>query len=103
MYDDLVKRLWECASGECFNCSQYTETTNASVCSKETMKQAAAAIEELSRAADAIPHVCECCIGCEVESGGGCDRAFVLSPNRAREYLSKPHWMPLPQPPEEGT
>jgi len=50
MYDDLVKRLWECASGECFNCSQYTETTNASVCSKELMKQAADAIENTSKA-----------------------------------------------------
>lgn len=49
MYDELVKRLWECASGECFNCSQYTETTNASVCSKELMKQAADAIEELQK------------------------------------------------------
>jgi len=49
MYDDLVKQLWECASGECFNCSQYTDTTNASVCSKELMKQAADAIEELSK------------------------------------------------------
>ena len=49
MYDELVARLWECASGECFNCSQYTETTNASVCSKELMKQAADAIEELMR------------------------------------------------------
>ena len=46
-YDNLIKRLWECASGECFNCSQYTETTNASVCSKELMKQVADAIEEL--------------------------------------------------------
>ncbi len=46
MYDELVKRLWECASGECFNCSQYTETTNASVCQKELMKQAANAIEK---------------------------------------------------------
>ena len=49
MRDELIKRLWECASGECFNCSQYTETTNASVCSKELMKQAADAIEELSK------------------------------------------------------
>ena len=49
MYDALVKRIWECASGECFNCSQYTPTTNASVCSKELMKQAADAIEELSK------------------------------------------------------
>lgn len=48
--DELVKRLWECASGECFNCSQYTETTNASVCSKELMKQVADAIEELQKA-----------------------------------------------------
>ena len=47
MYDELLKRLLECVSGECFNCSQYTETTNASVCSKELMKQAADAIEEL--------------------------------------------------------
>lgn len=49
MYDELVKRMWECASGECFNCSQYTPTTNASVCQKELMKQAADAIEELSK------------------------------------------------------
>ena len=47
MCDELVKRLWECAFGECFNCSQYTPTTNASVCQKELMKQAADAIEEL--------------------------------------------------------
>lgn len=51
-------------------------------------------IEELSKLADAIPHVCECCIGCEVESGG-CDRGFVLSPKRAREYLSKRRWIPV--------
>ena len=47
MYDELIKRLWERASGECFNCSQYTPTTNASVCQKELMKQAADAIEDL--------------------------------------------------------
>lgn len=56
------------------------------------MRKAADAIEELSKLADAIPHVCECCIGCEVESGG-CDQGFVLSPKRAREYLSKPRWV----------
>lgn len=54
MNDELVKRLWECASGECFNCSQYTPTTNASVCQKELMKQAADAIEELLKAAKAM-------------------------------------------------
>jgi len=47
--DKLIKRLWECASEECFNCSQYTPTTNASVCSNELMKQAADAIEELNK------------------------------------------------------
>ena len=47
MNDKLVNRLWECSSGECFNCSQYKPTTNASVCQKELMKQAADAIEEL--------------------------------------------------------
>lgn len=56
MYDELIKRLWACASGECFNCSQYTETTNASVCSKELMKQAADAIEELSKRVPPVPH-----------------------------------------------
>ena len=49
MYDDQIKRLRECASGECFNCSQYTQTTNASVCQKELMKQAAGAIEDLNK------------------------------------------------------
>ena len=55
--------------------------------------KAADAIEELSRVAEAIPHVCEYCIGCEVELGG-CDNAFILSPKRAKEYLSKPRWIP---------
>lgn len=52
MYDELVKRMWECASGQCFNCSQYTPTTNASVCQKELMKQAADAIKELIKDRD---------------------------------------------------
>ena len=52
MYDELVKRMWECASGECFNCSQYTPTTNASVCQKELMKQAADAVKELIKDRD---------------------------------------------------
>lgn len=57
MYDELVKRLWECASGECFNCSQYTPTTNASVCQKELMKQAAEAIEERNREVERLRKV----------------------------------------------
>ena len=79
MYEVLIAHLRECAKLDASN-NTYTE--------------AADAIEELSRAADAIPHVCECCIGCEVESGG-CDNAFVLSPKRAKEYLSKPRWIPV--------
>lgn len=56
MYDETIKRLWECASGECFNCSQYTPTTNASICQKELMKQAADAIEELQKRVPKRPH-----------------------------------------------
>lgn len=43
MYDELIKWLWECASGECFNCSH---KGNAS-CPDDLMKQAADAIEKL--------------------------------------------------------
>ena len=85
MHDDLVKRL-----------------RNRRICIQQSgslddfplLAEAADAIEELSQAVDAIPHVCECCIGCEVESGG-CDNAFVLSPKRARKYLNKPRWIPV--------
>jgi len=130
MYDDLVKRLWECASGECFNCSQYTPTTNASVCQKELMKQAADAIEELSaireeQKAQIILMAAEekpCWIpvterlpeeGVSVQvcfrSQGG--KAQTVSErfvdNRNQSYWSglcgmKPtHWMPLQEPPKE--
>ena len=58
MNDKLVKRLWECASGECFNCSQYKPTTNASVCQKELIKQAADAIEELNSQLDDFKRLC---------------------------------------------
>ena len=130
MYDELAKRLWECASGECFNCSQYTPTTNASVCQKELMKQAADAIEELSaireeQKAQIILMAAEekpCWIpvterlpeeGVSVQvcfrSQGG--KAQTVSErfvdNRNQSYWSglcgmKPtHWMPLQEPPKE--
>ena len=58
--------------------------------------KAADAIEELSKLADAIPHVCECCVGWELEKkNGGCDHAFLLSPKRAMQYLIKPRWIPV--------
>ena len=83
MNEELVKRL-----------RRYVEIERSEHHGAELEAEAADAIEELSKLVDAIPHVCECCIGCEVESGG-CDNAFVLSPKRAREYLSKPRWIPV--------
>lgn len=68
MYDELVKDLRE-------NHDKYFARD----------MQAADAIEGLSKLADAIPHVCECCVGCELEKkNGGCNHAFVLSPKRAK-------------------
>lgn len=101
MYDELIKRLRElqalterCDEQSCFECK------NRELCYKhdnttlsKTYKQAADAIEELSKLADAIPHVCECCVGCELEKkDGGCDHAFVLSQKRAMQHLIKPRW-----------
>ena len=88
-YDELVRLLKDKA--ERFDYDGWVDTA-------VVMEKAADAIEELSRVADAIPHVCECCIGCEVESGG-CDRGFVLSPKRAREYLNRLRWIPATKAP----
>ena len=101
MYDELVARLWECASGECFNCSQYTETTNASVCSKELMKQAAAVIEELSAKVDSLQVFAD-----NISKLPDCNTCLKKG---MCEFLPKygdycrincPHW--LGEPPEEG-
>ena len=79
MYDEIVRRLRECASGECFNCSQFTETTNASVCSKELMKQAADAIEER------------------------CQQVDKFAEEAARLYAKLPRWIPVTERlPEQG-
>ena len=97
MYEELVKRIRGCSYSDPNGCEECRDCPNAEnyyECKQKLALQAADAIEELGRVADAIPHVCECCIGCEVETGG-CDRAFVLSPKRAREYLSKPRWIPV--------
>lgn len=91
MYEELVKRLRNglpCYGEKCLSCPDRKH------CVTHYEHEAADAIEELNKLADAIPHVCECCIGCEVESGG-CDNAFVLSPKRAREYMNKPRWIPV--------
>lgn len=127
MYDELVKRLWECASGECFNCSQYKPTTNASVCQKELMKQAADAIEELQKAVYFYKYNSEfwedkynslvdekwipVTEHCPEKSGDylvfdDCRNLYV---NEWHCLLKKwqyddsriTHWQPLPQPPKE--
>lgn len=80
MYEDLIKGLRVVAKGE----------------TDKIFSEAADVIEKLSRLVDAIPHVCECCIGCELEKkNGGCDNAFILSPKRAMQYLIKPQWTPV--------
>ena len=85
--DGLVKRLREVAN--------FSESRGYSGMAN-TVEEAASTIEELSKLADAIPHVCECCVGCELEKkNGGCDHAFILSPKRAIQYLIKPHWIPV--------
>ena len=86
MNDDLVKRLWECASGECFNCSQYKPTTNASICQKELMKQAADAIEELTAYVRQIE---------ELRKDG-----YYLQKTKMMTYGQATMTMPLPEPPK---
>ena len=87
MYEELVRLLKEKAGR--FNYDGWVDTA-------VVMEKAADAIEELSKWADAIPHVCECCVGCELEkTNGGCDHAFVLSPKRAMQYLINPRWIPV--------
>ena len=64
------------------------------------MREAADAIEVLSKLANAIPHICECCVGCELEKkNGGCDHAFVLSPKRTMQYLIEPKWISVTEQP----
>ena len=88
MYEELVKALRETRE----RVRQHTEVAMSAP--PYQLSAAAEAIEELSQVIDAIPHVCECCIGCEVESGSCC-RCFVLSPKRAMEYLNKSRWIPV--------
>ena len=112
MYDELVKRIWECASGECFNCSQYTETTNANVCQKELMKQAADAIEELNKpkwipVTERLPEagervLCYCRANIYEVMKMRTDGDWVYDTNHIYMRSFVTHWMPLPQPPKEG-
>lgn len=84
MYEEMVKRLQDFAAGTMRDADAQLAFDAADV------------IEKMSKLADAIPHVCECCVGCELEKkNGGCDNAFVLSPKRAMQYLIKPRWIPV--------
>jgi len=90
-YNELVKALRCCSDDNipCKSCPRYAKCTSDRNMTSLFL-EAADAIEELSRVAEAIPHRCECCVGCELEKkNGGCDNAFVLSPKRAMQYLSK--------------
>lgn len=93
MYEEMVKRLQDFAAGTMRDADAQLAFDAADV------------IEKMSKLADAIPHVCECCIGCELEKkNGGCNNAFVLSPKRAMQYLIKPRWIPVTErlPEENG-
>lgn len=94
MHEDIASSLRICAEWCTPDCKYYS--VDGSRCRRDICNDAADAIEELSRVAEAIPHRCECCVGCELEKkNGGCDHAFVLSPKRAMQYLSKPRWIPV--------
>ena len=108
MYEDVVRRLRKITKA---HKEVYGGSTEESV----SIEQAADAIEGLSKLAEAIPHKCECCVGCENEKkNGSCDTGFVLSPKRAKAYIEehldwwrKFHALmeamgtPLPEPPKE--
>lgn len=74
MYDELINKLR--IGAKCFpGYELYGYAKEPFRLMPEHLTQAADAIEELSKLADAIPHVCECCVGCEMEKkNGGCDK-----------------------------
>lgn len=77
MYDELIKRLWECVSGECWNCSQHKDSYDGQrTCADNLMKQAADAIEQLSNA------------------GSAYGRGWTLGYDAGREE-SNPRWIPV--------
>ena len=82
-YEDIVKLLRYCVN-EHAGCG-LCEMKASGKCGAHRLKiEAANAIETLT---GIIPHTCECCIGCELEQRCGSCNSFVLSPERAREYI----------------
>ena len=75
MVEDLVKRL-----------RRYVEIERSEHHGAELEAEAADAIELLN---SAIPHICECCAGCETEKpGGSCPHGFIPSAKRTQEYIA---------------
>ena len=100
MYEKLVRQLKACndANIPCEKADCGYKPFENEDCIENLMQRAVDAIEELSKLAEVIPHKCECCVGCELEEkNGGCDNSFILSPERAKEYLSSR----LPKPPKD--
>lgn len=91
MYEELIMSLRICEGACNKECVLYNSVqVDGDTCQNCLCAMAADAIEGLSRVAEAIPHRCECCVGCELEKkNGGCDHAFVLSPERAKAYIEE--------------
>ena len=132
MYDELIKRLYECVSGECWNCSQKADDYEGQrTCADKLMKQAADAIENTSKAYQMMAEAYEAEVTkqCWIpvterlpEQGdplsiclivGGkydqlswyelCD--FAEGQFWIHDHLCDchvTHWMPLPEPPKDG-
>ena len=97
-YDETIKRLRNCVDCYCKGCKyeHLQEPGNFVKCMNAMVNEAANAIEELLNVANAIPHKCEYCVGCEVEKpNGGCDNGFILSPKRAKQAIESctPCWI----------
>lgn len=54
MYEELVRKLCECFSGECFNCSQNKIGETRDDCIDKLLHQSADAIEELQKVANKL-------------------------------------------------
>lgn len=127
MYDELIKRLWECVSGECWNCSQHKDSYDGQrTCADNLMKQAADAIEELEgkhfmmkKTAEWLAEKVPTWVSVTERLPSAHELVLVYNPGylmttgflyedgrwrvRSVDYPNTPtHWMPLPEPPKEG-
>lgn len=91
MTDREAKHIME---NECYSCRKRREVLpclGATFCEKCSVKNCIEALQEREEIHNAIPHICEFCIGCEIEppDGHGCDKHdnFVLSIHRLVKTL----------------